>query len=531
MVCTICQTELPEGSRYCLTCGADLSDPETSTRRRALSRELLETLRKAVEGHYRVTEMIGRGGMGAVFLAEDIRLGRMVAIKVLRPELADEPTFTGRFDREARIAAGLDHPGIIPIYAVEQVEDFHYFVMKYVRGRSLEDLLAAGPLPVDQAREILNQAAAALGHAHSRGVVHRDVKPSNIMLDEQGRVLVMDFGISKALESNTQYTSTGQIVGTPRYVSPEQAMGEPLDGRSDQYSLGVVGYQMLTGRLPLVADSVAGLMYKHVHEVPPTVRALRPEVPLELSDPLMRALAKRPDQRFPSMEEFAAALLSTPRQHTGPASGDDETLALAATGRTPARRSFGLRLALGAAALALIAGMAVLMPMRQSDPPQAPSVPSDPASSSEVQRAPSSPGATPTPRLPADSMAVVTASPAAALPDSGAVAANPRPPASRKPSSRPAPVRRDSARVASAPVAPLPPSAAVGFLTVNAIPYGTVSIDGVEIGDTPIVRRELSPGDHTLRIVRDGFRTEVVKVPITTGNEVRLSRTLVKEGQ
>jgi serine/threonine-protein kinase len=263
-------------------------------------------------------------------------------------------------------------------------------------------------------------------------------------------------------------------------------------------------------------------MYKHVHEVPPTVRALRPEVPLELSDALARALAKRPDQRFPSMEELAAALSSAPREHAALASRDDETLALAPTGRSPARRSIGWRLALGAA-LALIVGMAVLIPTWQSDPPRTPNVPSDPASSSDVPRGPTSPRATATPQSPAESVAVATGSPAVAGPDSAAMPAAPRPQAAKKPPARPAP--GDSALVVP------PPSAAVGFLTVNAIPYGTVSIDGVEIGDTPIVRRELPPGEHTLRIVRDGFRTDVVKVPITTGNEVRLSRTLVKEGQ
>ena len=145
--------------------------------------------------------------------------------------------------------------------------------MKHVAGRTLDEVLHGTPLPVEQAREILCLAADALGHAHRRGIVHRDVKPSNIMLDEQGRVLLMDFGISKALESGTQYTSTGQMIGTPRYMSPEQALGGTLDGRSDEYSLGIVGYEMLVGSLPFSGDSVHVLMYKHVHETPASVRA------------------------------------------------------------------------------------------------------------------------------------------------------------------------------------------------------------------------------------------------------------------
>ena len=200
-----------------------------------------------MEGHYKVTDMLGRGGMGAVFLAEDLRLGRTVAIKVLRPELAGEGSYVGRFEREARIAARLDHPNIIPIYAVEEVDGLHYFVMKYIIGKSLDELLIGEPWPVEHCRQILWQAACGLGHAHQRGVIHRDVKPSNIMIDEAGRAIITDFGISKALLQETQYTNTGQMVGTPRYLSPEQAQGIPADGRSDQYSLAVVGYQMPRG--------------------------------------------------------------------------------------------------------------------------------------------------------------------------------------------------------------------------------------------------------------------------------------------
>jgi serine/threonine-protein kinase len=318
MTCSFCHAPLLEQTRYCMTCGADLSDPSVSTHQRAAVKELFEVLQTAVMDRYRVADMLGRGGMGAVFLAEDLRLGRMVAIKILRPELADDSSFVRRFEREARIAAQLDHPNIIPVYAVEQFEDFHYFVMKYVAGKSLDELLTGQPLPVEEARQILWQAARALGHAHQRGVIHRDVKPSNIMLEEGGRVILTDFGISKALLSDTQYTSTGQLIGTPRYISPEQVRGMDLDGRSDQYSLAVVGYQMLIGRLPLIASTVHALMYKHVYEVPTAARVVRPEIPLEISDALQRALSKQPDERFPTMEAFATALRSEQAVGSGP---------------------------------------------------------------------------------------------------------------------------------------------------------------------------------------------------------------------
>ena len=309
MNCAFCNTPLPEASRFCMSCGADLSDPEVSTRSRAAVKELFEAIKAAAEGHYTVTDMLGRGGMGAVFLAEDLRLGRTVALKVLRPELAIEGSFVGRFEREARIAARLDHPNIIPIYAVEEVAGLHYFVMKYIAGKSLDELLmGSGAMPVEHCRQILWQVACGLGHAHQRGVIHRDVKPSNIMIDESGRAVITDFGISKAMAQDTQYTSTGQLIGTPRYVSPEQAQGSSVDGRSDQYSLAVVGYQMLTGRLPLIADSVHALMYKHIYEVPTSAQSVRAEIPTGVSDALQRALAKNPDDRFPTMEEFATAL-------------------------------------------------------------------------------------------------------------------------------------------------------------------------------------------------------------------------------
>ena len=318
MTCSFCHAPLLEQTRYCLTCGADLSDPSVSTHQRIAVKELFEVLHAAVKDRYRVADMLGRGGMGAVFLAEDLRLGRMVAIKILRPELADDSSFVRRFERESRIAARLDHPNIIPVYAVEQFEDFHYFVMKYVAGKSLDELLTGKPLPVEEARQILWQAACGLGHAHQRGVIHRDVKPSNIMLEDGGRVIITDFGISKALQSDTQYTSTGQLVGTPRYISPEQVRGMELDGRSDQYSLAVVGYQMLIGRLPLIAQTVHALMFKHVYEVPTAARVARPEIPLEISDALQRALSKQPDERFPTMEAFAAAFWPDRPKGSGP---------------------------------------------------------------------------------------------------------------------------------------------------------------------------------------------------------------------
>jgi serine/threonine protein kinase len=534
MNCAHCQTPLPASSRFCMVCGADLSDPEVSTRARTAVKELFEAIKTAVEGRYRLTDMLGRGGMGAVFLADDLRLGRAVAIKVLRPELASEGSYVGRFEREARIAAGLEHPNIISIYAVEEVAGLHYFVMKYITGKSLDELLSGEPWPVEHCRQILWQAACGLGHAHQRGVIHRDVKPSNIMIDEAGRAIITDFGISKALLQDTQYTSTGQMVGTPRYVSPEQAQGIPLDGRSDQYSLAVVGYQILVGRLPLIAESVHALMYKHIYEVPPTAQSVRPDIPTQISEALQRAMAKNPADRFATMEDFATAIWPERPVRAGqptPTIAGFSPLARLIARRKPRHRAL-------AAAAVVAAGLGVAFLVGRGTERQRGDLAESAASPAASLDSPSgvvppvsSPVAAETVGLRA--APVDTASgdslPTPSAPDS----AQPSPPPAREPSkrTRPAPSTRGPRARAAPETPPPPPAAEVGYLTVNTVPYGTVSIDGVEVGDTPIVRRRLPPGEHVVRITRPGYRPESAAVTITAGNEVRFRRTLIEDGQ
>jgi serine/threonine protein kinase len=531
--CSFCHSPLPAESRYCLTCGADLSDPEIGTRQRAAVKELFEEVKSALQNRYRVTDILGRGGMGAVFLAEDIKLGRKVAIKVLRPELAGDPGLLGRFEREARISAQLDHENIIPIYEVAQAEDLHYFVMKQIAGKSLDELLAGKSLPVDQGRHILWQAARGLGHAHSRGVVHRDVKPSNIMVDASGRVMITDFGISKALQSSTQYTSTGQILGTPRYVSPEQAQGLALDGRSDQYSLAVVGYQTLVGRLPLVAETVHALLFKHIYEMPVPAATAGPGIPQEISDALQRALAKEPAERFASMEEFASALWperpitsSEPLPSMcieGMVSGSRPALRASPPEPPPARRSRAAPIAGGVLAAVLI-GVGVIR-LGHNDRPETAMQPgeSSPAvATPDTTAVPVEPTTVPAP--PAVPPAATTDSQAHAPPIAPPAKPRPKPTRQRVPTTGNHPASRDTQATSNPP-----PASRSGYLTINAIPYGTVSVDGVEIGDTPIVRREVGPGEHSIRIVREGFRPDSTIATVTAGNEVRLSRTLVKE--
>jgi predicted Ser/Thr protein kinase len=265
----------------------------------------------AVGDQYEIQAEIGRGGMAVVYRAMDLRLRRKIALKVLPPEFAFREDVRRRFQREAEMAARLSHPNIVPIYAVDERGGIVYFVMALVEGESLASLLARTPrLPVPAARRILHDVADALYYAHQHGVIHRDIKPDNILLDaESGRPMVSDFGIARAAETDGQLTVTGVAVGTPAYMSPEQSLGErELDGRSDIYSLGVVGYQMLAGELPFKASNTPAMMMKHVSTIPLPLRERRADAPAALAAAIDRSLAKRPDDRWPTAAAFRDAI-------------------------------------------------------------------------------------------------------------------------------------------------------------------------------------------------------------------------------
>jgi serine/threonine-protein kinase len=273
---------------------------------------LLDRLVAAVGAQYLVDAEIGRGGMAVVYRATDVRLNRRVAIKLLPPELAFNPDVRERFLREAQTSAQLTHPHIVPIYTVDEREGMVYFVMALVDGESLAQRLSREPqLPIADARRVLVDVADALAYAHERGVVHRDVKPDNIMIDRvTGRAVVTDFGIARATAGDSRLTVTGVAVGTPAYMSPEQAMGErELDGRSDIYSLGVVGYQMLAGVTPFRAANTPAMLVKHLSETPRGLETKRPDAPAGLVHAIMRALAKKPEHRWADAAEFRAAIL------------------------------------------------------------------------------------------------------------------------------------------------------------------------------------------------------------------------------
>jgi serine/threonine protein kinase len=310
--CPKCHGAIEPGERFCRNCGTSLSGEQ-----RARTTEL-DLLQQATLGDYEIIRVLGQGGMATVYLAQDLTLDRKVAIKVISPDIARGAEMIARFRREAKTAASLTHPHIIPIYAVKETPELVFFVMKYVRGRSLDAILReVGPLPFPMVRTILSDIGSALDFAHRQGVVHRDVKPGNILVEEEGFAVITDFGIAKAAESES-LTRSGTTVGTPSYLSPEACAGERVGPAADQYSLGIVGYEMITGQLPFSAESSLGMMYAQVHTPPRPSTDLRTDCPRDLHDTIMRMLEKSADDRFTNLKDAVLELSlgqPTPDEH------------------------------------------------------------------------------------------------------------------------------------------------------------------------------------------------------------------------
>jgi serine/threonine-protein kinase len=268
-------------------------------------------LTREVGAQYQIVRTIGRGGMGTVYLARDLALHRVVAIKVLRQEFRARPEDCERFRREARMTARLSHPNIVPVHAFGESDQLLYFVMKYVDGESLaERLRREGRVSSGEARRILAELALALDYAHRQGVVHRDLKPENILIErESGRPLLADFGVAALRSLDPAPAEAGRAFGTPHYMSPEQLVGElGVDGRSDLYALGVLGYTMLTGRVPFDGRTFSEILTRHMTEAVPPVRQARPTTPPALAAAIERCLAKEPSARWRSGRELHEAL-------------------------------------------------------------------------------------------------------------------------------------------------------------------------------------------------------------------------------
>ena len=480
--CARCHTPLPSDGRYCSNCGMPSGEMADHVCAPDQTEELRKRLATTLEGRYEIIKLLGRGGMAVVFLAKDLTLERQVAIKVLPPEMSHDPKLIPRFQQEAKTAARLDHPNIIPIYRVESEAGLVYFVMKYVTGHSLDQLVDQGPVPFETARRILREAALALGHAHKRGIVHRDVKPANIMLEADGRVMLTDFGISKALDGGSALTGTGAVIGTPHYMAPEQAKGQEVDGRADQYSLGVVGHHILTGKQPFEGSSHS-ILYKHVFEQPPRIFEARPDAPADLCAALDRALSKEPEKRFASMEEFAAAVSG---ERTGPrtvVSAPVKPIGKIARPRSQdgKRRKviWGSVVALSLCAVIGGAAWATLRPIE----------------------APVAPPSVPEPAVVSVTPPVMPNQPQPSTPTPIGSAREP----DRPPAAKPKPVVKKE----------------YALLTVASEPWGTLYLGNKEIGPTPIADYPLPLGTHRIRIEQEGYRTKVETIVVAEPNPIR----------
>jgi serine/threonine-protein kinase len=541
-------------------------------------------LREETAGEFVVGKLLGRGGMAVVYLAEETRLGRKVALKVLPPEL----TFghgVERFLREAKTAATLDHPHIIPIYRIASGGKLFWYAMKYLEGKSLEDVLKErGAYGLEETLVILDQVADGLDYAHERKVIHRDIKPANAMLDKRDRVIITDFGIAKALTEGA-LTASGSVIGTPYFMSPEQGMGKPVTGAADQYSVAVMAFRMLAGHLPFDGDSAIDILHKHCMMEPPRLDESMPHLPEHVVAAVEKAMAKKADERFPNIKAFVSAMKDPTVKFARPSartvmidSGEVErankagTKAAAAKKRAAASaaRTVVSAPAKGAAALAapekksrallwvaiaalVIGGGGFGAWKAMGTSPDAPPAgersaldasnpgggqPATPEKTTEsaAQNDPNSrtqlalgasgeqtPNTLTTPAAPPSTPPVgATTSPTQRNPAMTPTRTATPPPetASQRP------VQTPAQTPAQTPPASPPATTEAVLLLRLPIP-GNVLVDGVDRGQKANWRESIRPGQHSIRIARDGYAPIDTNITFVAGDTVRVTLTLV----
>ena len=560
ILCAQCGTPAPAGASVCPQCGAPVTDPVAKTLAIATDDvaerdALLAQLRHELADEYDVERQLGRGGMGVVFKAVEIELGRPVALKVLPPALG-QGAAAERFRREARLAAALDHPSIIPIYRVGKVAGTYYFAMKLVEGKALDEIIEAqGALPLPVILAVLRSATSALAFAHDRGIVHRDIKGGNILVDRDGRVMISDFGIAHAAQEKS-LTAAGAMMGTPYYMSPEQGWGGQVGPQSDQYALGILTFQMVTGQVPFDADSLMTILQHHYFTPPPDVRGVRDGLPSGLVAVLERALKKNAAERYPSTRDMLAAVEAVPSTDAERAEAY-EMLRSLARGGTVARVRTGSLPPLDTrhfANLAVTAGLAGA-PAHLTPPPALPT----PSRAPWLLRADRRPGALALagiaalgavwllghPRPPVAQPLAVLAPPAAAAPASppaGKPAARrtgPGHPQQPRRTQATQPTRPQSTAAASAPATPAPapapaPAAAgpaagaptpqllnpggTGTLRVYTVPLeAQIFVDGQNVGSGLVADLAVPAGRHHLRVSAPGYVTFDTTFAISSG--------------
>jgi len=505
VICPSCQGENEDAAEVCFHCRAVLAAVTRGT---------------VVGGRYEVVSPIGRGGIGEVYRARDRVLEEEVALKLLRAEATASEEWARRFRSEIRLARRVTHPNVCRIHDYGEDGRLRWISMELVAGENLKESVARrGPLPAPEALGVTAQAAAGLEAIHAAGVVHRDLKTLNLMLDRSGRVRVMDFGIAKPAGEETADGASGYVLGSPEYMSPEQARGRPADPRSDLYALGVVLYELVTGDVPFRAETPVATLLLHVEKEPPLDD---PRLPPALRRVLARCLAKDPAARFASAGELRAALEAARGGGDGAPRGRRRLVALAVAG-----------------GLAVAAAVATLWvsPGGRAPGPSAPARETVPgartgagnprgASSPGPSQAPSEPlpPATPTPGM----SALSRARPAAETPSTTSPPATPVAPSSTP--AAPPPVAQ-ATPPPPVPATPAPtPAPVAGSLLVLVRPWADVSIDGVPVGQTPLARLPLEPGSYAVLLTHPDYQPYPRRVTIREGETFRLEVDLPTEG-